>query len=459
MIHPELHLTPHESLGDNPNLYICHTWTNSFRSLVQYIEEACLKLDQESVDQKEIIIWLDIFCLNQWDHSFMDSLFLTSLLPQGLIKIGRTLIVLSSGQHCSSSSADSTKTTVMRKNTLFSRTWCLWEIFLTSYHLFELHLSGPVEEIDHLRRTLHLTTTSSSLIDLISSSTTIESDHQDILKSLSYYFDQHKQEKRNPQQGDRELLDSLPHIEWFIYTLHSALIEWETTQEAAQCAARDFMSNQLENLSLETSSLPLSSLTSPIRPLPAPFPASDPMLESTQESPSSSSSSVGVDPTEGVVIEMGHERLLMFTCPYEDCQGTVTVSPNQVNCGVFRHGVYKTTGRPIGAHLSQAKCLELVHQSKVYGCARPFRIKKIAKVQPPAVAINPLPPSKEEKREGMNNKDPLPSQEREEGKMTEEVKEPDHGIGNGEKELGNKKGGKGKGGKEFHYYIERCGYI
>ena len=32
-----------------------------------------------------------------------------------------------------------------------------------------------------------------------------------------------------------------------------------------------------------------------------------------------------------------------FICPHHECGGMVEVPPNQLNCKIFRHGIYKKT--------------------------------------------------------------------------------------------------------------------
>jgi hypothetical protein len=64
--------------------------------------------------------------------------------------------------------------------------------------------------------------------------------------------------------------------------------------------------------------------------------------------------------------------LYVFECPH--CNNLVTVSIGEVNCGIFRHAVYKNTGKQVPPHSSQEKCEALIKANKVYGCGKPFRI-------------------------------------------------------------------------------------
>ena len=36
-------------------------------------------------------------------------------------------------------------------------------------------------------------------------------------------------------------------------------------------------------------------------------------------------------------------QITYFICPHPGCGGMVEVPPNQLNCKIFRHGIYKTT--------------------------------------------------------------------------------------------------------------------
>ena len=64
-----------------------------------------------------------------------------------------------------------------------------------------------------------------------------------------------------------------------------------------------------------------------------------------------------------------------FECPH--CQGQVIVGQNEINCGIFRHGVYKSNLHPIHPHLPKHKCDRLVSSGLIYGCAKPFRVSVI----------------------------------------------------------------------------------
>lgn len=66
---------------------------------------------------------------------------------------------------------------------------------------------------------------------------------------------------------------------------------------------------------------------------------------------------------------------LEFECPH--CFNLVIVNSNEINCGIFRHGILKETGQQINPHETQANCDKFIRDNLVYGCAKPFEIKKV----------------------------------------------------------------------------------
>ena len=57
-------------------------------------------------------------------------------------------------------------------------------------------------------------------------------------------------------------------------------------------------------------------------------------------------------------------------CPHCECQ----VFIESINCGIFRHAVYRSTNQPVPPHSSKRVCEQLVADNKVIGCAKPFRV-------------------------------------------------------------------------------------
>jgi len=63
---------------------------------------------------------------------------------------------------------------------------------------------------------------------------------------------------------------------------------------------------------------------------------------------------------------------MIFECPH--CMGTILVEPNDINCQIFRHAVFRSNGQPIHPHASKTECEDLLRTEKIYGCGRPFRL-------------------------------------------------------------------------------------
>jgi hypothetical protein len=63
----------------------------------------------------------------------------------------------------------------------------------------------------------------------------------------------------------------------------------------------------------------------------------------------------------------------IFLCPH--CLNDIIVHKTELNCHIFRHGIYKDSYKQIDPHTSKLQCDELVLKNKVFGCAKPFEIK------------------------------------------------------------------------------------
>ena len=64
--------------------------------------------------------------------------------------------------------------------------------------------------------------------------------------------------------------------------------------------------------------------------------------------------------------------IYIFECPH--CNLSIQVERSQVNCRIFRHGVYKKNYEQVNPHLPKKECDSLVENKKVYGCCKPFEI-------------------------------------------------------------------------------------
>lgn len=61
---------------------------------------------------------------------------------------------------------------------------------------------------------------------------------------------------------------------------------------------------------------------------------------------------------------------MIVTCPH--CKQYVWIE--EINCGIFRHGVYKMNGEQLPPHASKEVCNIAFEKNQIYGCGKPFRI-------------------------------------------------------------------------------------
>jgi hypothetical protein len=68
--------------------------------------------------------------------------------------------------------------------------------------------------------------------------------------------------------------------------------------------------------------------------------------------------------------------LLIYECPH--CKMTCITAINEINCGIFRHGMDKKTNQQINPHESKEKCDQLATNTDIIGCCKPYKISKVA---------------------------------------------------------------------------------
>ena len=62
--------------------------------------------------------------------------------------------------------------------------------------------------------------------------------------------------------------------------------------------------------------------------------------------------------------------MLLIHCPH--CQHLIEIV--ELNCRIFRCGVYKNNGQPIPPHASRQECDNFIARDEIFGCGKPFRI-------------------------------------------------------------------------------------
>jgi len=63
---------------------------------------------------------------------------------------------------------------------------------------------------------------------------------------------------------------------------------------------------------------------------------------------------------------------IYLSCPH--CEGQIQVNTTEINCGIFRHGIYKKNWTGLNPHETKSECERLVRTGEVFGCAKPFRL-------------------------------------------------------------------------------------
>jgi hypothetical protein len=61
-------------------------------------------------------------------------------------------------------------------------------------------------------------------------------------------------------------------------------------------------------------------------------------------------------------------------CPH--CNAIVEIHQNEINCAIFRHGIYKETYQQMNPHTSKEECDHALQTNRIYGCGKPFRMIK-----------------------------------------------------------------------------------
>jgi len=66
------------------------------------------------------------------------------------------------------------------------------------------------------------------------------------------------------------------------------------------------------------------------------------------------------------------KEIILVTCPH--CQLLVEIE--EVNCAIFRHGIFKKNNKQISPHASKADCDMYINNNLIIGCGKPFKISR-----------------------------------------------------------------------------------
>ncbi len=61
---------------------------------------------------------------------------------------------------------------------------------------------------------------------------------------------------------------------------------------------------------------------------------------------------------------------MIIECPH--CQQKIEVL--EINCRIFRCGIYKSTFKQIDPHMPKEQCDDLARNDLIFGCGKPFQL-------------------------------------------------------------------------------------
>lgn len=67
-------------------------------------------------------------------------------------------------------------------------------------------------------------------------------------------------------------------------------------------------------------------------------------------------------------------NIYYLECPH--CKGVIEIHEKDINCAIFRHGVYKDSGLQMNPHESKETCDSVFAKDLITGCGKPFRFVK-----------------------------------------------------------------------------------
>jgi hypothetical protein len=73
-----------------------------------------------------------------------------------------------------------------------------------------------------------------------------------------------------------------------------------------------------------------------------------------------------------ILLNDNKEEIFRFNCP--NCSVILEVLKKDVNCTIFRHGVFKETWTLIPPHASKEQILKWIELDKIIGCGKPFKL-------------------------------------------------------------------------------------
>lgn len=64
------------------------------------------------------------------------------------------------------------------------------------------------------------------------------------------------------------------------------------------------------------------------------------------------------------------KNIIIVECPH--CKLLIEI--DEINCAIFRHGIFKKNNQQINPHSSKEDCDRYVKNNLIIGCGKPFRL-------------------------------------------------------------------------------------
>lgn len=111
--HPNLQLLYKDAFGSLANVYVCHSWDYKYIDFIQLLED--YTSERSKHETAPLCFWIDIFVFNQHASLQMTYNWFKESFEKAIDEIGTTVVLFDDWE----------------SPALLTRTWCLYEIYLT----------------------------------------------------------------------------------------------------------------------------------------------------------------------------------------------------------------------------------------------------------------------------------------------------------------------------------------
>jgi hypothetical protein len=187
-------------------------------------------------------------------------------------------------------------------------------------------------------------------------------------------IEEHKQMNEQSSEAQARRIDQLPGVETIAKVCRHEELKQKRTEESGGDTKEKHNTAQISNDELSSTGVTKDNNLEKIGKENE-VPKSDP-LKSNQHHSSGENENHQLEPqsrnNNRKNNKNNRDRDFFVECPH--CQGLVQVLA--IKCGIFRHGVFKSTGRQLKPHETKERCESFVARGVVEGCGKPFMISK-----------------------------------------------------------------------------------